>query len=115
MGVGAGAGAATVRVNAWVASGATPLVAVIMIGQDPALPSAGVPVIVALPSPLSVNETPDGRAPVLLNVGVGLPVVVTVNVFIAEPDVAEVLSAEVNTGAAVMPNVVTELETRLAT
>ena len=42
------------------------------------LPSAGVPAIVAVPSPLSVNPTPEGRSPVDARAGAGVPVVVTV-------------------------------------
>src|ERR1700686_5021537 len=39
-----------------------------------------VPAIVALPSRLSLNVTPLGRKPLSLNVGIGKPVGVTVNV-----------------------------------
>jgi hypothetical protein len=41
---------------------------------------AGVPPIVAVPFPLSTNDTPLGRVPVRDSDGVGKPVVVTVNV-----------------------------------
>jgi hypothetical protein len=75
-------GASTVSVNDCVASGDTPFDAVIVNGYVPPVPAAGVPMSVALPSLLSVNVTPLGRAPVSLNVGgVGNPPdVVTVNV-----------------------------------
>jgi hypothetical protein len=73
------AGAATTfSVKVCCALGATPLFAVIVIGVLPA--AAGIPEIVAVPLPLSVKFTLAGRDPVLDNAGVGLPVVVTVNV-----------------------------------
>ena len=46
----------------------------------PAVPAAGVPEIVAVPSPLSVNVTPDGSAPFSDNWQGGHPVDVTVKV-----------------------------------
>src|SRR5438067_334624 len=46
----------------------------------PPLKAAGVPVIVAVPSRLSVKVTPLGSEPTSLSAGVGTPVVVTVNV-----------------------------------
>jgi hypothetical protein len=70
----------TVRVNAWVASGETPFAAVMRIVYVPLVPMAGVPAIVAVPFPLSVNPTPEGNAPLDASAGVGSPVVVTVNV-----------------------------------
>lgn len=45
----------------------------------PALPRAGVPLRVAVPFPLSVKVTPAGRVPVSDSMGVGFPVVVTLN------------------------------------
>ena len=45
-----------------------------------AVPAAGVPASVAVPSPLSTNVTPAGSAPVSVSAAVGNPVVVTVNV-----------------------------------
>jgi hypothetical protein len=60
------------------ALGFTPLFAVIVIGVLPT--AAAIPEIVAVPLPLSVKFTLAGSDPVLLNAGVGLPVVVTVNV-----------------------------------
>ena len=73
--------ALTVSVNVCVASG-TDAVA----GGDgervvPPVPAAGVPARVAVPSPLSVKVTPDGRVPVSVEVvGAGTPgAVVTVN------------------------------------
>ena len=70
----------TVRVKVWVAAGSTPFVAVIVNGYVPPEPAAGVPASVAVPSPLSVNVTPDGSGPVSDNVELGTPVVVTVKV-----------------------------------
>ena len=70
----------TVRVKVWVAAGLTPFVAVIVNGYVPPVPAAGVPASVAVPSPLSVNVTPDGSAPVSDNAELGTPVDVTVKV-----------------------------------
>ena len=72
----------------------TTFVAVIVIGYAP--PVAGVPDIVAVPSPLSVNVTPGGRvAPPSDNAHVGHPVDVTVKVP-GWPTVKVVLAALVN-------------------
>lgn len=57
----------------------TVLVALISSGQEPVVPAAGVPEIVAVPLPLSVKLTPAGRAPVSVSVAVNEPVVVTEN------------------------------------
>jgi hypothetical protein len=46
----------------------------------PAALSSGVPKIVAVPSSLSANRTPDGRRPELVIFGVGSPAAVTVYV-----------------------------------
>ena len=70
----------TERVKAWVAAGLTPFVAVIVNGYAPPEPAAGVPASVAVPSPLSVNVTPGGSAPVSDNAHLGTPVDVTVKV-----------------------------------
>ena len=61
----------TVRVNAWVA---VPFLflAVRVSGYTPAAAFLGVPEIVAVPSPLSVNLTPDGSRPVLVILGAGI-------------------------------------------
>jgi hypothetical protein len=75
-GLGLGAGV-TVMVNACVASGFTPLAAVMVRRKFPRLPSAGVPLTVAVPSPLSRKVTPPGSAPLALRLGVGKPSVVT--------------------------------------
>ncbi len=45
----------------------------------PPVPAAGVPDKLAVPSPLSVNVTPDGNAPDSDKVGAGTPELVTVN------------------------------------
>ena len=63
------------------------------------MPVAGVPESVAVPSPLSTKVTPAGNDPVSLSgVGIGKPVVVTVNVPNV-PVVNVVLSALVIAGA----------------
>ena len=51
----------------------TTFVAVIVNGYVPPGPAAGVPASVAVPSPLSVNVTPVGSAPVSDNAHVGHP------------------------------------------
>ncbi len=67
--------------NACVASGGTPLAAVKVNAYAPAVPAAGVPLSVPVPSPLSTNVTPAGSAaPVRVIAATGKPVVVTVNV-----------------------------------
>ena len=53
----------TVRMKGWVAAGSTPFVAVIVNGYVPPELTPGIPASVAVPSPLSVNVTPDGSAP----------------------------------------------------
>jgi hypothetical protein len=68
----------TSRVKLWVALGLAPLCAVIVTGKTP--PLAGVPLRVAVPLPLSVKKTLDGKVPVKLRAAVGLPVLVTVKV-----------------------------------
>jgi hypothetical protein len=76
------AGAATTfSVKVCCALDPTPLFAVIVIGVLPT--AAGIPEIVAVPLPLSVKFTLAGSDPVLVSAGVGLPVVVTVNVPLA--------------------------------
>ena len=62
------------------------------------MPASGVPVSVAVPSPLSTKVTPPGSAPVSLSAGVGKPVVVTVKLP-GVPTVNVVLSALVIAGA----------------
>ena len=90
----------TVRVNAWVASDPTPLCAVNVSAYVPAVPAAGVPPRVAVPSPLSTNVTPDGNAPDSDNDGFGRPVQVTVN-DPADPTVNDTDAALVIAGAVV--------------
>ena len=63
----------TVRVKAWVASGLTPFVALIVNGYGPPVFAAGVPASVAVPSPLSVNVTPVGSVAVADNMRRGHP------------------------------------------
>jgi hypothetical protein len=70
--------AATVNVKACVTAGPLPELAVIVSGYSPAVPAAGVPASVAVPSPSSVNVTPVGSVPVTVSVTGGAPRVVTV-------------------------------------
>jgi hypothetical protein len=70
----------TVRVKFCVASAPTPLCAVIVMGNMPAVPAAGVPLRVADPFPLLVNARPVGRAPVSLSVDAGIPDAMNANV-----------------------------------
>ena len=65
----------TVRVKLCVALGDTPLAAAMVIGYEPPVPAAGVP----LRTPPALKVTPDGKAPVSLKVGAGKPVAVTLN------------------------------------
>lgn len=71
----------TVSVKLWVAGVPTPLLAVNVMEYVPAVPDAGVPLRVPVPSPLSLKVTPLGSGGVLtsLNAGFGKPVVMTVN------------------------------------
>ena len=80
----------------WVAAVPTPFVALIVNVYVPAV--VGVPESVAVPSPLSVNMTPDGSAPVSDNWAVGTPVDLTVKVQ-AWPTIHVVLSALAIVGA----------------
>ena len=57
-----------------------------------------MPLSVAVPLPLSTNDTPLGRAPLSVSAGVGKPVVVTVKLP-AVPTVKVVLLALVMAGA----------------
>jgi hypothetical protein len=88
----------TVRVKDCEAFGRFPLLAEIVIGCVPPVPAPGVPDRVAVPLPLSVNVTPDGRAPDSEIAGAGLPLVVTVKLP-ALPVVKVVLAFEVMDGA----------------
>ena len=64
------------RVKVWLVAEPTPFAAVIVNVYVPAV--VGAPEIVAVPSPLSVNKTPDGRLPdVTDKPGVGNPVDLT--------------------------------------
>src|ERR1700722_15276492 len=66
--------ASTVRVNDWVAGLPTELLAVIVMGETPLLPTAGVPARVAVPLPLLVRLTPLGKLPdSVMLAGVGRP------------------------------------------
>lgn len=69
----------TIRVKLCVASGETPLEAVIVIRYEPAVSNLGVPDSVAVSSPSSLKLTPVGSAPVSDNDAVGVPELVTVN------------------------------------
>ena len=70
--------AATVSVKSCVTAGPAPELAVIVSGYSSAVPAAGVPASVAVPSPLSVNVTSAGSVPVAVSVTGGGPWVVTV-------------------------------------
>ena len=89
--------ALTVSVKLWL-NGLPAPVAVMVIGYELLEPMAGVPARVAVPLPLSVKVTPVGSGPLSANVGVGVPVVVTVKVPGA-PWVKVVVLAEVMAGA----------------
>jgi hypothetical protein len=69
----------TVRVNAWVAAPYL-FLAVRVSGYTPPAEPAGVPEIVAVPSPSSANFTPEGNRPLLVIMGAGSPVAVTIKV-----------------------------------
>jgi hypothetical protein len=64
----------------------------------PAVPAAGVPLIVAVPFPLFRKLTPLGSVPVSVSDGIGVPVVVAVKLP-ATPTVKVLLFPLVNTGA----------------
>ena len=95
---GAEFGTATVSVKLWVASGDTPLEAVIVSGYVPTVPASGVPERLAVLSPRFRNVTPAGSAPVSVSIAIGAPVVVTVKMFNA-PSANVALSALVIAGA----------------
>ena len=88
----------TVKVKLWPAGDPTPLLAVNVMGYVPLVPAAGVPASMPVPGPINPNDTPAGSVPVSLSVGVGKPVVVTVNVP-AAPTENVVLLALVMAGA----------------
>ena len=88
----------TVSVNGWLASVPMPFVASNVRWYVPPVPVAGVPERVAVPSPLSTNVTPEGRAPVSLSAGAGTPVVVTTN-DCGPPAVKSADAADVTAGA----------------
>ena len=88
----------TVSVKLCVPLGATPLLAVIVMGYVAAVPEAGVPLSVAVPFPLSVKVTPLGSAPVSVTVATGKPDVMTVK-DAKVPTVNVVLAALVTAGA----------------
>src|SRR6266436_1111818 len=68
----------TVSVKFCVAFGLTPFCAVNVMANVPE--AVGVPLSVPVPLPLSRNVTPAGKAPLSVMLGIGVPVVVTVNV-----------------------------------
>jgi hypothetical protein len=84
----------TMSVKLCVAFGVMLLLAVIVMGKDPTVPDAGVP----LRTPAVVKVTPPGSAPVSVKLGAGGPEAVTVNVP-ADPTVNVVVFPLVNTGA----------------
>jgi hypothetical protein len=67
----------TINAKLCVALGDTPFCAVNVTLNVPV--AVGIPLSVPVPSPLSVNVTPDGKAPDSVMLGVGLPIVITVN------------------------------------
>jgi hypothetical protein len=73
----------TVRTKVWVTV-CWLFLALMVSVYTPLADPVGVPAIVAVPSPLSVKVTPGGKPPVLVRVGVGLPVAVTVKLY-ADP------------------------------
>ena len=77
-----------------MAFGNVPLLAVIVIGYEPTVPAAGVP----LKTPAALKVTPVGKAPVSVNVGAGEPDAATVKVF-AAPTLKVAVAALVNAGA----------------
>src|SRR5207244_2619047 len=83
-----------------VASGSVPLAAVNIsaYGELICVFAPGVPASVPVPLVLSVKVTPLGSAPLRVIAGVGVPVVVTVNVF-EVPTVNVVVLADVIAGA----------------
>ena len=66
--------------KACVASGVSPLLALIVSKYDPPVAAPCVPLNVAVPLPLSPKVTPAGSAPLSVIVPTGDPLVVTVNV-----------------------------------
>jgi hypothetical protein len=84
----------TDNVKLWVAFGATPLLAVMVMGYAPPVLAAGVP----LSTPAEVKVTPAGSVPVSLKVGAGIPVAVAVN-DPAAPTLNVVVAALVMVGA----------------
>src|SRR6266851_4577104 len=68
----------TVSVKFCVAFGVTLFCAVNVMTNVP--DAVGVPLSVPVPLPLSTNATPAGKAPLSVMLGIGVPVVVTVNV-----------------------------------
>jgi len=91
----------TVSVKFWVAFEPTPFAAVMTIAYVLPVPAAGVP----LSTPVVVFKvTPDGKAPVSLNIGAGKPVAVTVKVP-PVPTVNVAIVPLVNTGVASTVNV----------
>src|SRR6266436_5177956 len=68
----------TVSVKLCVAFGLTPFCAVNVMANVPE--AVGVPLSVPVPLPLSRKVTPAGKAPLSVMLGVGNPVVVTLNV-----------------------------------
>jgi hypothetical protein len=89
----------TVNVKLWLAFGATPFCAVIVIGYVP--PAVGVPDRIPV---AALNVTPAGKAPLSLHVGEGAPIATAVNAP-ARPSVKVALFALVIAGAESTVNV----------
>jgi hypothetical protein len=85
----------TVSVKLWVAAVPMPFEAVKVSAYEPPLPAAGVPLSTPVPA---LKVTPPGSVPVSASVGLGKPVLVTVN-DPAIPTVRVVLAALVMAGA----------------
>src|SRR3954452_5548021 len=100
-------GQTTLNVKFCVASVPIPFAAVMIqaYGEPEAVPAPGVPAMVAVLLPLSVNVTPLGSVPVRVIPLVGKPVVLTVNVWPLTPWVKVALLALVMAGAWLMVSV----------
>src|SRR3954451_7291855 len=100
-------GQTTLNVKFCVASVPIPFAAVMIqaYGEPEAVPAPGVPAMVAVLLPLSVNVTPLGSVPVRVIPLIGKPVVLTVKVWPLTPWVKVALLALVMAGAWLMVSV----------